>query len=366
MNTQRPLTSYAMLFFIVLLGGAAAWFFSNIFIYFCLSVVLRTLLKPTVRALRHLRFFGRQLPRALAIVIAFAGAIFLLGALLVLFIPLIKQQTRVLATLDYAELIQYLSIPVDYLEGQLIGWGILSAEKGFLFSLVKEKFFTLLQGIEFRELFKYFVELTGEFVIGTLSVIFITFLLLHEERNLHRSFIQFVPNRYFELVASWLFKIERRFISYLSGLFIQLCIIFVICYAGLFILGIPYAATIALFAALANIIPYLGPLLGATFAIVVTLTSAQGSVFSSTSLWLILEVCIVFACVQLADNWFVQPVVFSKSLQTHPLEIFVIIFVGASLAGVAGMVAAIPMYTILKVSIVDGYRGLSAYHRVHE
>jgi predicted PurR-regulated permease PerM len=58
----------------------------------------------------------------------------------------------------------------------------------------------------------------------------------------------------------------------------------------------------------------------------------------------------------------VQPIIFSKSVKAHPLEIFVIIFAGANIGGIAGMVCAIPFYTIIKVAIVELGFGYSQYH----
>jgi predicted PurR-regulated permease PerM len=62
------------------------------------------------------------------------------------------------------------------------------------------------------------------------------------------------------------------------------------------------------------------------------------------------------------DNIVLQPLIFSKSVKAHPLEIFIIIFAGATLAGIPGMIAAIPVYTILRVSAVELYAGYKQYH----
>ena len=78
-------------------------------------------------------------------------------------------------------------------------------------------------------------------------------------------------------------------------------------------------------------------------------------------LLLIIEIASVFAIVQVTDNIVLQPLIFSKSVKAHPLEIFIIIFAGASLAGILGMIIAIPVYTVLRVSLGELYSGYRSY-----
>ncbi|VAW28455.1 Uncharacterized UPF0118 membrane protein [hydrothermal vent metagenome] len=120
--------------------------------------------------------------------------------------------------------------------------------------------------------------------------------------------------------------------------------------------------TIALFAAIVNLIPYLGPMLGASFAIIITTVQSGSEVDSMNSLlMLLLKIGGVFAVVQITDNVLTQPLIFSKSVKAHPLEIFVIIFAAATLAGVVGMILAIPVYTILRVSVKELSSGYKQY-----
>ncbi len=149
--------------------------------------------------------------------------------------------------------------------------------------------------------------------------------------------------------------------NYLVGLLFQIFSIFCVAALGLSILGIKYALTIAIFAALANLIPYAGPLLGSAFGIVVGLSSSTLTANTNETI-LIIKIISVFAVVQLVDNLFLQPLIFSKSIKAHPLEIFVAIFAGATIAGVLGMIAAIPVYTIVRVISTELYTGYKQYH----
>jgi predicted PurR-regulated permease PerM len=79
------------------------------------------------------------------------------------------------------------------------------------------------------------------------------------------------------------------------------------------------------------------------------------------SMFALLKILIVFIVVHLIDNLISQPLIFSKSVKAHPLEIFVAIFAGAKLAGPLGMIAAIPVYTIIRVSVMEFRKGYKQY-----
>ncbi|MEX0883911.1 MAG: AI-2E family transporter, partial [Cyclobacteriaceae bacterium] len=193
-----------------------------------------------------------------------------------------------------------------------------------------------------------------------LAVVLITFFLLLENGLMRRNLLNFIPNKYFELSVATFHKVERLLSNYLLGLLIQMTAIFSIATIGLTVANIDYAMTIAVFAAVANLIPYAGPILGATFGILVGFSTGD---FSSTNeiYFFLFKILTVFSLVQLSDNVILQPFIFSKSVKAHPLEIFVIIFAGAKIAGILGMILAIPVYTIFRVSIKEFYRGYKEY-----
>ena len=337
------------------------WLFSEIVMYCVLSLGLTILLKPLVNVLNRLHIFAWQIPRALAIIFSFLVVAAIISIKIWLFLPIVSTQLNILISLDYQGLLHRITEPIYHIEQALINLNITNTEPGFLSKLMQDTLISFFKDIKLTSILNYFVGITGNLFMTILSVSFITFLLLYEERVLYRSFIACIPNRYFEMFTSWIFKVEKCFVAYLGGLAIQIGIIFSLITTGLYIAGVQYAPTIALFAVLANLIPYVGPLLGGTFAIIVGVSATDTILFSYINLILIIKIGIVFTMVQLVDNLFVQPLVFARSVRAHPIEIFLIIFVGATLAGVVGMVVAIPAYTILKLSIAKGYKDLSAY-----
>ena len=136
---------------------------------------------------------------------------------------------------------------------------------------------------------------------------------------------------------------------YFGGLLLQILILFTIYSIVLFIFGIKNAIIIATLCALLNIIPYLGPLISAFLICLLTVSSNLGEDFSSVILPRTIYVLIGFVIAQLVDNFFSQPYIFSKSVKSQPLEIFLIIIIFGLLFGTTGLIVAVPLYTSIKV-----------------
>jgi predicted PurR-regulated permease PerM len=163
-----------------------------------------------------------------------------------------------------------------------------------------------------------------------------------------RFLLTLVPDRFVHQTENAIQESIKILSRYFNGLLLQMLLITLYMLVVLSIFGIKNALIIAFFAALMNLIPYLGPIFGAAFAVLITISSNLNLSFYSEILPLIITVVSIFASMQVIDNYLFQPIIFSKSVMAHPLEIFVVILVGANLGGITGMVLAIPIYTIIR------------------
>ena len=193
------------------------------------------------------------------------------------------------------------------------------------------------------------------FTIGVFSVIFISFFFLRDSGLLERMVMVFVADKNVKRVEKSILSIKNLLSRYFIGLLVQITVLFIIYTLVLLIFGIPNAVTIALVCALLNIIPYLGPIIGTVLIIFLTMTSNLDASFASVTLPKTIYVFIGFTVGQLIDNFLTQPYVFSTSVKSHPLEIFIIILVGGLLFGPLGMIIAVPSYTALKVIFKEFY-----------
>src|SRR5690606_28938012 len=302
-----------VLFFLVILFGLG-WYFSDITLYLVFSIVIASALRPVTNRLNSIHILGRHLPRWLAILISF----FLIGVVLfvmgLLFIPLVITQLEVIQDLDTDYLYSRIQVPVEYIENLLIRLKLTENQPGYLIANLRESLARSFDEINIEGFLNLFINTTSSVVIGIMSVAFITFFLLLENGLLRRNFLSFIPNKYFEISVATFHKVERLLSNYLVGLLLQMTAIFSIASSGLMLMNMDYAITIAVFAAVANLIPYVGPMLGAAFGVLVGLSTSN---FAETNdmYFFIFKVLSVFAVVQLTDNILLQPLIFSKSVK---------------------------------------------------
>lgn len=214
---------------------------------------------------------------------------------------------------------------------------------------------------EGREMMGALVGRSKNFLAGVFSslallaiVPFAAFFFLKEGRRITRGLIELVPNAYFELCLNLIYQINGQIGGYLRGQMLETSIVALLSVIALTLIGLPNAIPIGVMAGLANMIPYLGPLIGIIAASVVALSTGGGGT-------LILYVIIAFAIIQFIDNMVVQPIIVAKSVDLHPMLVILVVSIGSQLMGIMGMLIAVPLTGILKVSGQTIYQGIKGY-----
>ena len=218
------------------------------------------------------------------------------------------------------------------------------------FELLRKKVFQYISPSQvITSLVYYVASFFGNFLVIFTSVTFIAFFFLKDEKLFGSALKAAIPNKQSAKTDTALLKIKQLLTRYFSGVLLQICLITLYITTALSFFGVQNALLIAFFAAIINVIPYIGPIIGAVFALLVTISSNLDVDFYTVTLPMMIRVVAVFASMQLLDGFVLQPYIFSNSVKAHPLEIFLVVVVGAKLGGVIGMVIAIPIYTILRV-----------------
>ena len=137
---------------------------------------------------------------------------------------------------------------------------------------------------------------------------------------------------------------------------------------GLTIVGLEFnhAVVIGLFCGLFNVIPYLGPWMGAALGLLMGAALHINVDFMSETLPMLGWMTLVFGSVQIIDNVLFQPLIYSSSVKAHPLEIFLVILAAGSMAGIVGMILAIPFYTILRVIAKEFFDNMKLVRKLTE
>ncbi|MDT0554330.1 AI-2E family transporter [Urechidicola vernalis] len=318
------------------------WAIQSVIVYIIIAAVLSLIARPMTIFLRtKLKF-----PNTVAVVVTMIFFIGLLSGLIRMFIPLISQQGANLSLLNFNELMNDTEKITYHLNEYFLAYNINIIEEFKNLDLVSK----------FKELpvlLNSIISTAGSLSIGLFSVLFITFFFLKDSQIMHNSILIIVPDKNEKRVEKSLNTIKDLLSRYFLGLVFQISILFIIYSISLSVLGIENAIVIAFLCALLNLIPYIGPLIACALMVFLTMTSNLGQDFRTEILPTTIWVLIWYVFAQLIDNFFSQPLIFSKSVKSHPLEIFLIIIIGGLLFGVVGMVLAVPAYTVLKVILKE-------------
>jgi predicted PurR-regulated permease PerM len=336
----------------VLLGflivGFVVYKFSNLVTYILVAWVLSLVGQPLMRLLRKIHVGKvRMGPNfsALLTLLTF----FIVGTLLfVLFVPLALEQAYNLAGVNYSEIAATLQEPFDEFKVWMAGYGV-DIQEGSLEESLRQSLSGWFDPSSIGDIISTVIGAAGNIVLALFSIIFITFFFLKEQGLFVNSLVAIIPPKYEAQTRESIKDIVYLLSRYFSGILLQISIITLYMSIMLSIFGVKNAFLIALFAAFINVIPYLGPLIGAAFGIFITISSNLDMAFYTELLPLLIKVVIIFASMQMLDNFILQPFIFSNSVLAHPLEIFLVILMGASLMGITGMVLAIPTYTVIRV-----------------
>ncbi len=320
----------------------------SVLAYLAIAAVIALLGRPIVLFLRRKLKF----PNTLAVVLTMFLMLGVFIGILALFIPLVNEQSRNLSLLDIEALKDnlnnlYLEI-TDYL-------GISTANVD---EIIEDSDLNknIIEGLDLNfipDFLNSFFNVLSNFSIGLFSVLFISFFFLKDSKLLQNGLMTFVPITKEGSMVKSIDKINNLLSRYFGGILLQLFILFIIYTITLLIVGVENAIVIAFLCSLFNIIPYVGPIIGGVIMITLTMTSYLGADFSSVILAKTLYVLIGLCIGQLIDNFFSQPFIFSNSVKSHPLEIFLVIIIAGLLFGVVGMVIAVPGYTAIKVILKE-------------
>lgn len=426
---QSPLKRYSRYIGIaatLLIVGFLIYYFSSIVTWVVLAWVISLLGSPLFSLLGRIRFKNWVLPNGLKAVVVLLAFYSILFLLFYLFVPVIFQQGRQLADVDYKSIITSLEEPIDEVNNWLIRRGFIEGNLSdapmitdstttvvdsttapvppstvvsttsiqldsvvnnstqtnvqLNISLYLEQPYTttaqdsaMLATLQedhpdrmHEQMMKllaeyinpsamitrsvvYLVGFFGNLLVLLTSVTFIAFFFLKDEQLFGRAIKAFFPKRKQGEMDTTLATIRRLLTRYFSGILVQITLITIYVTVLLSFFGVPNAFLIALFAAIINVIPYLGPFLGALFAALVIISANINADFYTVTFPLLLRAAGVFASMQIVDGFILQPYIFSNSVSAHPLEIFIIVVIGAMLGGITGMIVAIPAYTIIRV-----------------
>jgi predicted PurR-regulated permease PerM len=338
---------YVLMLLGLILIGSVFWYFSQIVTYVLLAWVFSMIGRPLMDLFLKIKIGKFQAGSSAAAGLAIFT--FILGIVLFisLFVPMLIKQATNLAQVDYRAIANALEEPLLHLNEFFAKYGLNGEQTPS--EQIEHNLKEYFNPTKISTWLSSIVGVAGSILIGFFSIIFITFFFLKESQLFTKTLQNLTPNQANDNISHAVSESSNMLSRYFGGIVIQIFLVSMGLFIGLSILGVPNAALIALLAALFNVIPYVGPIIGGSLGIFLTITSSLDLDFYNQMLPLLGKVALVFAIMQMVDNFLLQPFIFSNRVYAHPLEIFVVVLVGAQVGGILGMVIAIPSYTVIRI-----------------
>ncbi len=327
------------------------WYFIDLVAYILIAVVLSLIGKPLMNFFEKVHIGKVYSPEWLnaAVTILILWGVILGSALMV--IPLVGSTVQSLSNVDSTALLNSLQEPIDNLVRWLESKNIHFNNNVSLEDYIEVEISKAVQLDQFSNLFGTVFSFLGDLGVAFFSISFITFFFLRDNTLFYKSIMSATPTKYEVQVKNVIRDSSQLLTRYFIGIAIQVLLITLCVTIGALICGLPLtlAITMGLAAGFFNIIPYIGPMIGTAFGILLAISYNIPGDFYAESVPLIFKLLVVYGITQLLDNILFQPLIFSKSVKAHPLELFLVIIIAGNLGGMLGMILAIPGYTFIRV-----------------
>lgn len=404
---------YLKIVLAILFGWYLFTYFSDMLSWIVIAWVLSLMGKPIMRWLTKVRIYKYRLPTSARAALTILFFYLIIGSILSMIMPPVISQAKQLSKVDINQVQKSLEAPLAKFNDRLVKWGLLVDEehkhttspppiardksqkpltikldsimlregdsvatKNLILNITlpdsspKEQVVEVHDGhsqmdkiqaqlLDFISPAKLSAAVGGIFgALGNLfvafaSITFITFFFLNDSRLFERILLAIVPDRKERDTSEVIGSIEEMLPRYFEGILLEMAVLMAYLWIMLSIFGIENALLIAFFGALLNVVPYAGPLLGGIFGVFITICSNIEMDFYAHTMHDILFLGGIFITSQWLDNFLLQPLIFSKSVKAHPLEIFLVIIIAAKLVGIMGMVVAVPVYTSLRIIALE-------------
>lgn len=334
------------------------YFFSEILIYLVTALVISLMGNPIVRFLDKVRFKKLRIPHSFNALIGLVVVVGTLIGLMYFLIPVLFEQARSLSDVDVYGILDSMKEPIKELEADMHSYGILSEEETFD-GLLSSYIGDLFKSFNVETFTAGVIGMIGHLSIAVFSILFLSYFFLRDDRLVFKGLKVITPPQAHDEVARILFYSKKMLSRYFIGLFTEQVIMMILIATGMYIIGLKNAIFIAFIAGLFNVIPYLGPLIGGAFGSIIGLTALPADVFAVESGPLLVKMLVVFITAKLIDDFILQPVIYSRSVKAHPIEIFLVVLMAGTIAGPLGMILAIPVYTLLRIIAMEFFSNWS-------
>lgn len=351
--------------------AAICWYFRSVLVYILAAVVVSLIAKPIMGLLQKIRIKGRKAPDWLLAAFTLTTVIILLLLVITLVIPIVSGIIKGISISSIENAAGQIAVPLSNLN-EFLRSTFPQLGDSFRIEMV------LIQ--ELQKIFDVSVissvigsatSFLTSFGIGLFSVVFIGFFFIKDDGLFTKIVCSLVPDKHEKTTEKAISDIGYLLSRYFIGVLIEVTGVALVNFLGLLLiarLGFNASIGIAFLTGITNIIPYVGPLIGGAMGTVLALIlkySSATPIGLDVNFWVFAVILIAIFCfTQLIDNFLYQPVIYSTSIKSKPLEIFIVLLIVGHIGGPLAMIVAIPCYTVVRVIAFRFFRHIKAIHRL--
>ena len=353
------------------LVGVLCWYFRSVLAYILIAVVVSLIGKPLMGLLQKITIKGRKAPdwllAALTLLLVMGGLL----ALMSLIVPLISSIVKDISMTNIESAARSIAVPLSDFNAFLRESFPKLGSDFRIEVAIGQEVQKLFNVAAFSSIIGSAASLITDFGIGVFSVVFIGFFFIKDDGLFTDIVCALVPDKLEKTTEKAIADIGYLLSRYFIGVIIEVLGVALINFLGLWLiarLGLNAALGIAFMTGIFNVIPYVGPLLGGVLGTILGLILKYSS---AVPVGLDIGFCgftavliAIFCFTQLVDNFLYQPVIYSTSIKSKPLEIFIVLLIVGHMGGPLAMIVAIPCYTVVRVIAFRFFRHIKAIRRL--
>jgi predicted PurR-regulated permease PerM len=349
MNNKNVIAIIVFLSILILLG----YLFFNVLVFIFLAIIFASVGSPIMKLLQKITIKKKIVPLSVAAGITLFVLVALLSFGFYLFIPFVIKELELVSSIDPTLYVNAMDSWLRQADLFLHRHGIIAANEHIGDILVMQmKLF--VGSMSLSGIVQNIISFTGATFILVFSVFFLTFFALKDKEIFFKMVRRTIPVSFRDHYDRIVSQTRVQVVRYCSGMLLDMIILGAIIGIACYIAGVPNALLIGVLSGLFDIIPYIGPFIAMGISLILSITTLlptdPTTAELSTLFW---KMTIIFVSAKAIDNFILQPIIFSKSVQAHPVEIFIVILAAGYVGGITGMIIAVPAYSLIRIIVKE-------------
>jgi predicted PurR-regulated permease PerM len=348
---MKELINQNKLFFVILATlfvGFLLWYFSSIVACIIVAGVISIIGSPLVNLFDRIKFRKYKFPHTLSVVLTMVLILVVFLSFLAFIIPIIVQEANMISAIDTKKLIAFYETDLKSFETFLVKYGVLAPHETIV-ATGKEMVLKVMNVGMISDFLTNLLTIAGTFFFYFFTVLFLSFFFLLEPTMLPQIILSLVPVNYVQNVRNIMYSSRKLLTRYFIGLISEVMALALLVSIGLSIIGVSGAFAIGFFAGIMNIVPYLGYFIASIIGVLLAITGSVSAGEYAEIMPIAIKTIVVMVASNMIDNSVFQPYFFGKSVEAHPVEIFLVIIAAGFIGGVFAMIVAVPAYTFLRI-----------------